>query len=212
LKAITQEQFNDKYDLHQEWLNDNSKGERLDLSFTDLREINFYERKNLSWADLYSADLNSADLSSADLSSANLHSADLNSADLNSADLSSADLISADLSSADLSSANLYSADLRSADLRWADLRWADLSSAGLRSANLYLAKGLFSFQAERHQLIYYKYNNEYYIQVGCINKSLEHMQKNFKEIGKKNDYTKDEINLYGDIINLFSKYEISEE
>ena len=105
-RTITPDELKTILTKHKEWLADNSKGERA----------------NLSWANLSSADLRSADLRSANLSWANLSSANLRWADLRSANLSWADLSSADLRSADLRSANLSSADLRSANLSSADL------------------------------------------------------------------------------------------
>ena len=216
MKQITQDEFNRKYDLHQKWLDDNSKGERLNLSNTDLRGINFIRRKNLQHSNLaltnlHSANLYSANLHSANLYSANLHSANLHSANLYSANLHSADLYSANLHSADLRWANLHSATLHSANLTLADLYSANLHSTNLSSADLRWARGVFTFLGEKNLLIYYKHSNKYKIQVGCINETLEYMQKNFKAIGKGNGYTEDEIDLYGNIISVFSKYDILE-
>ncbi len=75
MKKIVQEVFDRAYELHQLWLQDSSKGERLNFSGKDLINIIFPA----------SANLRSANLSSADLRSANLRSADLHSADLSSA-------------------------------------------------------------------------------------------------------------------------------
>ena len=99
---------------HAEWLADNTKGKRADLSGADL-----------SGADLSGADLSGADLSGADLRGANLRGADLQWADLSGADLRGANLSGADLREADLREADLRGADLREANLRGADLRWA---------------------------------------------------------------------------------------
>jgi hypothetical protein len=70
------------------------------------------KRANLSYANLSFADLSSANLLAANLSSANLSSANLSSANLSSANLSYANLRYANLSSANLSYANLRYADL----------------------------------------------------------------------------------------------------
>ena len=91
MRIISEKELKDILSKHDEWLKDDSKGERADLSY----------------ADLSSADLSSANLSSANLSSANLRYADLSYADLSSANLRYADLSYADLSSADLRYANL---------------------------------------------------------------------------------------------------------
>jgi len=80
---------------HKKWLNNDSEGERANLSDADLSDA------DLSDADLSDADLRYANLSDADLSDANLSDADLSDADLSDADLSDADLSDADLSDAE---------------------------------------------------------------------------------------------------------------
>ena len=138
-----------------------------------------------------------ADLRSADLRSANLRYADLSSADLRNADLRNADLRYADLSSADLRYADLRSANLRYADLRYADLSNADLSSADLRSADL------ITFQFRRH-MAYFTFDD--HIRIGCHNLTIKTWLKDFKKIGKAEDYSKDEIDFYGTFIKQCSK------
>ena len=96
------EDLKEKLALHKEWLQDNSKGKRLNLSGA-----------NLSNADLRYADLRYADLRGADLSKANLYYADLSKANLSGANLSNADLSKANLSGAYLSKANLSGVNLR---------------------------------------------------------------------------------------------------
>ncbi len=130
-----------------------------------------------------------ADLRYADLSSADLSSADLRYADLRSADLSSADLSYANLSSADLSSADLSSADLSYANLRYADLRYADL-----RSANLMF------FQFQKHQAFF---TLDGTLRIGCIAMPVSEWLLGFQEIGKKNEYTPQQIKAYGNFIKM---------
>ena len=91
---ITKEQLDDILRKHALWINNESGGERA----------------NLSGADLYQANLRGADLSGADLREANLYQANLRGADLSGADLSGADLRGANLSEANLSEANLRGA------------------------------------------------------------------------------------------------------
>jgi hypothetical protein len=67
----TQEELKKRLKLHAEWLADNKKGKRADLSGADLSGA------DLSRADLSRANLSGADLSRADLSGANLSGADL---------------------------------------------------------------------------------------------------------------------------------------
>ena len=82
---------------HKLWLSDNSKGERANLLYADLR-----------YADLLYADLRYADLRYADLRYANLQHADLRNTNL----------LHADLRYANLQRANLLHANLLYADLR----------------------------------------------------------------------------------------------
>jgi hypothetical protein len=159
---------------------------------------------NLSYADLRYADLSSADLSSADLRYANLRSANLSYANLRSANLSYADLRSADLSSANLSYADLSYADLRyadlsSADLSSADLRYANLSYADLRYANLRYAD-LIVFQFQMHQA-FYTFDGS--LRIGCIVLPISEWVETFEEIGRKENYTDEQILMYGQFINM---------
>ena len=91
---ITKEQLDDILRKHALWINNESGGERA----------------NLSGADLYQANLRGADLSGADLSGADLYQANLRGADLRGANLSEANLSEANLSEANLSEANLRGA------------------------------------------------------------------------------------------------------
>ena len=136
-EEMNREEFLKQYELHQKWLQDNTKGKRFEFHGVFSFKFEFNFKINLHSADLSWADLRSADLSWADLSWANLHSADLHSANLRLADLHSADLHSANLRSADLSSANLRSADLSSADLRLADLDYSSGLTFSCRSKNI---------------------------------------------------------------------------
>lgn len=100
--------------------------------------------------------------------------------------------------------ANMYNADLRNADLYNADLRNANLSNADLRNA-----KSILSFIGEKHPLIYFKHGNTYYFKIGCMTFTIDHWLENFEEIGKKEGYSIGNIKLYGDVIKLFSQYEL---
>ena len=137
-------------------------------------------------------DIRYADLRSADLSYANLRSADLSYADLSYANLRYADLRSADLRSADLR----YT-DLRSADLSYADLRSADLSYADLRYADLLV------FQFQQHWA-YYTFDGS--LRIGCIVLPITEWNETFKEIGVKERYSKEQILVYGQFIDMCYK------
>jgi len=62
MKKLTKEELKIALDLHKEWLMDNQKGERANLSSANLSSA------NLSYADLSYANLSYADLSFANLS------------------------------------------------------------------------------------------------------------------------------------------------
>ena len=113
------------------------------------------------------------------------------------------------LRGADLGNSNLVGADLRGADLRGAKLYEADLYGADLHGANLANCRGILSFTCEQHLGIYFKYNNQHYFKIGCITNTSEWWLKNYKEVGKKEGYSKNTIELYGSIIKLYSKYEL---
>ncbi len=87
----TSEQLKEILAKHAEWLADNSKGARANLSYADL-----------SGANLKSANLDKADMSGANLSGANLSGANLRSANLIGANLSHANLHGANLSHANI--------------------------------------------------------------------------------------------------------------
>lgn len=129
---MTQEEFNERAELHKKWLNGEQDGERLTLKNADLRYL------DLSYKDLRNADLSFLDMRNADLSYADLCEADLSRSTLSFANLRSADLRSADLRDVDLSDATLCSADLENAILTRAILKGADLRDANLVEANLH--------------------------------------------------------------------------
>jgi hypothetical protein len=109
---------------HAEWLADNTKGKRANLTEADL------SRADLTVANLTEANLTEADLTRANLTEANLRGANLTEANLTGANLSWANLTGAYLTGADLTRANLTGADLTGADLTGADLSGANLTRA----------------------------------------------------------------------------------
>ena len=139
---ITKEQLDDILRKHALLINNESGGERADLSGANLRGANL-GGANLYGADLSGANLYGADLRGANLRGANLYQADLYQADLSGADLRGANLSEANLRGADLSGADLYGANLRRANLSEANLRRANLYQANLYQADLYGAKNL---------------------------------------------------------------------
>jgi hypothetical protein len=138
----------------------------------------------------------------ANLSRANLSGAYLYGADLSHANLSGADLYGADLYGADLSHANLSGADLSHANLSRADLSGADLSGAYLYGANLretlYEDNTIVSFMYQRHTATYLGTDE---IRIGCHIHPIKHWADNFEEIGRKANYSDEQIKRYGNFI-----------
>lgn len=101
--------------------------------------------------------------------------------------------------------ANLYRANLDGANLDGANLRGADLRGADLRGA-----KGIMSFIGEKDLLVYFYHDNEHYFKIGCKTLPYKDWLKDYKKIGKENKYTNNQIELYGTVIETFSKYDLS--
>jgi len=170
------------------------------------QELDEIIKKHKMWLEGYKKGMK-ADLREADLRRADLRGANLRGANLERADLEGANLYGADLRGADLFGADLRRANLRGAALEGANLYGADLFGADLRESNLVDCKGILSFTGERHLLIYFKFNDQYYFMIGCITKLCEEWVREFEEIGKDHEYG-ESIELYGDVIKLFSQYD----
>ena len=151
---ITQEELQEILRKHKLWLNNKVDGEKAELFYIDLSNVNL-SNIDLSYVDLLEANLSNAKLRGANLTGANLRFADLRGADLRGAYLSFANLIGSNLSFANLrcanlrgtklSYANLSRADLRGADLKDADLIYANLRKLDLKDSNLSGCKGLIN-------------------------------------------------------------------
>ena len=134
---MKQEQLNKILELHKKWMQDENEGERADLRYTDLSDL------DLSDANLSYADLRYANLSNLDLNGVNLRYANLSDANLKYANLSCANLISANLRCANLVYVNLSGAKLSGVNLSYANLRYAELSGADLTYVNTLLLQGM---------------------------------------------------------------------
>ncbi|WAX23373.1 putative pentapeptide repeat protein [Staphylococcus phage vB_SauM_VL10] len=143
MKTITKEELNKILEEHKLWLDSNEeKGNRADLSFTILRNVNLVDA-DLRRAILVEADLRRANLRRATLEEADLRDAIFVEANLRKADLSHANLRYADLRHADLSGADLSATDLRLSDLRFSYLKDTDLVGANLNQASTSKVNGL---------------------------------------------------------------------
>lgn len=196
----------------------NYRGYKMSLDFLDDIIENHAEYLRVGdpklGADFSNADLNRADFYKADLRKANFYKADLRGADLRLANLQGAcffdaDLRGADLRFANLRDANFFNANCFNVNLFNADLFNANLRNANLRGADIYNAKSVLSFIGEKNLLIYFRRDDRYYFKIGCITRESSYWLRNFKKIGKENGYTKDQIQIYGDVIKLFSQYDL---
>ena len=174
--------------------------------------------KNLSGANLSGADLSGANLSEADLREAYLRGADLSGANLREAYLREAYLRGADLSGANLreaylrgaylSGAYLGGADLSGANLSGADLSEADLIGANLHGANLYGVKNIklpiINISGTQHSIFYMDGK----IKIGCIEKTVDEWLLEYEKIGKKNNYTDEQIEEYKKYIDMIAMME----
>ncbi len=185
-------------------------------SVKELVELALKDNVNLSGANLSGADLSGAYLSGANLSGADLSGAYLSGADLSGADLSGAYLSGANLSGANLSGADLSGADLSGAYLFAANLSGAYLSGAYLFAANLFGAYIIYNdkkysiknslkieFQFNRHIATYFNG----FIKIGCEFHTVQEWVKNYKAIGLKAGYSKEEIKAYGQWIKTVKNY-----
>ena len=120
-----------------------------------------------------------------------LEGTDLKGADLRGANLIGADLREAKLIEADLTGAYLYRADLRGANLEGANLDGADLANTSVLRFNL-----------GRNTMIYH----EGFVKIGCMAMSLDEWLERYKEIGKENNYSKEDIEFYGDMLKMLKK------
>ena len=157
------------------------------------------------------ADLRYADLGNASLGNANLRYANLYNANLCNTNLYNANLCNANLCNANLCNTNLYNANLRYANLYNANLCNANLYNANLDGADLKHCKGILSFTGEKHLLVYFEYEDEYFFKIGCITKTAAKWLDEFEEIGEEHSYG-EKTKLYGDVIKLFSQYDLVEE
>jgi uncharacterized protein YjbI with pentapeptide repeats len=125
---------------------------------------------------------------------ANLSGADLGRAYLSRAYLSGANLSGAYLSGANLSRADLSGAYLSGADLGGADLGGADLGGADFKDTILE-GKVILSFVFEKHTAYFYGSDK---LKIGCEELPITEWLNRFEEIGKNNNYTDKQIQMYG--------------
>ncbi len=95
-------------------------------------------------------------------------------------------------------------ANLRGADLSGADLREADLRGANLGGADLGRAKGknfCLGYFGRHHAIA-----AGGYISIGCERHTYQEWLDNYQEIGKKYNYSDEEIEIYGQWIEMATR------
>jgi uncharacterized protein YjbI with pentapeptide repeats len=176
-------------DDHKEWILDNTKGRRADLSMANLYGA------NLSGANLRGTNLKGTNLKGTYLRRAHLYGANLSGANLSGADLREADLRGTNLKGTYLCRAHLYGANLSGADLSGADLSGADLSYTEVFTFTLGQHFGFAHFGSQ--------YADGSYVQIGCEGHNLDYWLDNFESIGNKHNYTKAQIANYGRMLKM---------
>ncbi len=94
---------------------------------------------------------------------------------------------------------NLSEANLSGADLSGANLYGANLYEANLKKT-LLEGKSVLSFQFEKHSAYFYGLDE---IVIGCERKTISEWIEQYEDMGKKNDYSDEQIKRYGDFIKM---------
>ena len=171
-KKITKENLAKILKEHAEWLENNNKGNRADLSNTDLREhADIIRKANMSKANMSGANMSWADMSGADMSWA-----DMSGANMSGADMSWADMSWANMSGANMSGANMSKADMSGADMSGANMSGADMSKKYISITRIGSRKGMTT----------YCFDDDI-IWCGCFRGTLEEFEKQVKETHKDN-------------------------
>ena len=156
-KKITKENLAKILKEHAEWLENNNKGNRADLSNTDLREHADIIRK-------------------ANMSKANMSGANMSWADMSGADMSWADMSWANMSGANMSGANMSKANMSKANMSGANMSGADMSKKYISITRIGSRKGMTT----------YCFDDDI-IWCGCFRGTLEEFEKQVKETHKDN-------------------------
>ena len=142
----TSEQLKEILAKHAEWLADNSKGVRANLSHADFRGVNLIgvnlSHANMSYTDMSYAHLDNADLSYTNMSYAHLDNANLSHTNMVVVNLSYAHMVGVNLSHANMSYAHMLGVNLSHADLSWVNLRCANMVGVNLRGADMDYSSG----------------------------------------------------------------------
>ena len=111
------------------------------------------------------------------------------------ANLSGSNLSGSNLRDSNLRGSNLSDTNLRGSDLSGSDLRGSDLSGSDLSDSNLII------FQFERH--VAYFTGSDNMIRIGCNYMTIDKWIECFESIGQANNYSKNQIKMYGEFIKM---------
>lgn len=138
-----------------------------------------------------------------DLSGADLSFTDLDGLDLSNTNFSNACLRYTNFSSTKLNDTIFKNADLRNANFYASDIRDTDFYNVDLRGANL-IETPFWTFSAGQHRAVFIPWQG--IIQIGCIQHPVDVWLKNYRDIGRREKYSEEEIELYGKFIEMCYK------
>ena len=131
--------------------------------------------------------------------------------DLSGVDLSNHDLTGGDLTGSSLKGANLKNCTLKSMSLSGVDLKDADISGANFHGCDFRGAGlngvPLMRFQYQRDEA-HYQFDGM--IRVACEYYSVDHWVENYQAIGEANQYTDEQIEMYGEFFKWCKRLEES--
>lgn len=202
---------------------DGSKRVYIGLFDKKIKEANFSKSdltlQNISRSEFVNSDFSYSRFKESSLRFSNFNKCNFIMSDFRSSNMAFSSFSYCDFSRANLCGAYLFDSELIGCDFRCADfskanlsrsdLYGSNLSSSNLSGANLSFCKNIISLNLGRHVAVYYFYKN-HRMKIGCLDFPIETWVRQFKSIGRSNNYSDDEIQIYGDFIKLCSQYEIT--
>ena len=108
-----------------------------------------------------------------------------------------------DLSGAYLSGADLSRADLSRANLSGAYLSGADLSRANLSGADIAFVTDVWGGYFGKHFVFVWRKGDGCIVKIGCLEHPLGEWLENYREIGEHNNYSQEDIEVYGNFLRF---------
>ena len=103
----------------------------------------------------------------------------------------------------DLSGANLSGADLSGANLFRANLSGADLSAAYLSGAYIAFVTDVWGGYFGKHFVFVWRKGDGCIVKIGCLEHPLGEWLENYREIGEHNNYSQEDIEVYGNFLRF---------